>query len=84
MGLSETGVGCAVCHEFNPDSNYLDTISADNNEVDYESNFHSLKQETCSKCHNEQSIKDDCTLCHVYHETPGFTPKLNISLGGKL
>lgn len=79
--LSSTNTGCAVCHQLNSESNYAASVRA-NDPNAYSSNFYPLKTETCAQCHNEKSIKDDCTLCHQYHETPTFTQRLSATLGG--
>ena len=78
--MNAIDTGCAVCHKLNPESNYADSIRGEKGSQ-YSSNFSSISNHTCSQCHNENSIKDDCTLCHQYHETPSFTERLNSKLG---
>ena len=35
------------------------------------SNFF-MTSETCQRCHAESKVRDDCFLCHRYHESPGL------------
>ncbi len=79
--LNAQDTGCAVCHQINPESNYAETVRL-TAPGEYTSNFNSIENSTCAQCHNENSIKDDCTLCHQYHEAPVFTQRLSAALGG--
>lgn len=75
--------GCAVCHKINADSNYTDVVRlADSSK--YESNFHSLRTETCAQCHNESNIQDNCQMCHQYHDSPSISAKVSSGLGENL
>lgn len=78
--LNASDTGCAVCHQLNSDSTYADTARLADSAV-YTSNFYPIKNEICAQCHNENSVKDDCTLCHQYHEAPAFTERLSTTLG---
>lgn len=61
--------GCMTCHTLNSKSDY-DKFTKDPDPTKYESNFLSIKKESCVACHNRTAGKDGCTTCHLYHGEP--------------
>lgn len=78
--LAETGSGCGVCHQPNPDAEYRASIQAPDGDP-YQSNFNAIDRETCATCHNEDGVRDDCRLCHLYHDGATFTGAVSQMMG---
>ncbi|MBR71541.1 MAG: hypothetical protein CMM30_01190 [Rhodospirillaceae bacterium] len=71
INLADPEAGCQTCHKLNVQANYGASFS-DNNPHIFESNFDSIDKETCTQCHNEGQVRQDCQLCHLYHNETGF------------
>jgi predicted CXXCH cytochrome family protein len=70
LGKSE---GCDACHKLSDDADYPAYFKQGGSDIKlFQSSFEGVKKETCTKCHNQERIPDDCQLCHVYHAGAGF------------
>jgi hypothetical protein len=71
LELSGPESACETCHVLNPEADYASSFDG-HDESMFISNFHSVEKQTCASCHNETGVRQDCTLCHRYHEGPVF------------
>ena len=71
INLADPDAGCQTCHKINLESNYSESFN-DKDPHTFESNFEAINKVTCTECHNEGQVRQDCQLCHVYHLEPGF------------
>jgi hypothetical protein len=74
LDLLGPGASCEACHKLNPDAEFAAAFKQ-TNPLKYASNFNSIENKTCMNCHAEQKVKQECTLCHEYHDEPGFRKK---------
>jgi hypothetical protein len=70
------GSQCGTCHVVNKSAKYAAAFSHDD-PTKFESSFLPIKKETCSSCHNEKKVKQNCSTCHEFHENPAFRAKMN-------
>ena len=64
---SESGQrGCMICHSMKEDSKYLAGFQGFDASK-FDSNFQSIKKETCVECHVPKKAGDSCLKCHNYH-----------------
>jgi hypothetical protein len=73
--LADPNQGCATCHKLDTDSGYAAGFD-DFNPHTFASNFKSIKKQTCTQCHTEGRVRQNCQLCHNYHKDPGFTERV--------
>ena len=75
--LSLLGLGdfCETCHKIDQTAKY-DAAFKHFDALDFASNFKSIEQQTCTACHAEQQVRQNCTLCHQYHNGPGFKRRM--------
>ncbi len=78
--LVETDSGCGVCHRPDPEAAYRDSIQSPD-AGPYQSNFSAIDRETCTTCHNEDGVRNDCRLCHQYHDGAAFTGAVSQMMG---
>ena len=71
VSLMDPNNGCQTCHNINEKANYRDSFEQHDPNI-FESNFFPIDQATCTECHGEGQVKQDCQLCHNYHLSPGF------------
>ena len=73
INLLGPDVSCKTCHILDQKADYglffEDLGSADS---EFQSNFVSIRKETCDQCHKPGIVRFDCQLCHTYHRNPGF------------
>ena len=62
---------CSNCHILDNNAEYMASFK-DFDASKWSSNFMSIKRKTCTQCHTESQINQDCQTCHVYHLNPGF------------
>lgn len=67
--------GCAVCHRQDSTVDYSAAFEQ-GDMTSYKSNFKGISKETCATCHNPKRVEADCTVCHRYHESPGFSMEM--------
>jgi hypothetical protein len=71
LGLGES---CNSCHLGDEEADYGDYFdllaSGEQPELSlYKSNFHPITIEQCSSCHQQNAVRDNCMLCHNYHQS---------------
>ena len=69
------GSQCGTCHVIDKVAEYAASFEQ-NDPTEFESNFLSIKTETCKECHNKQAATQDCRTCHEYHENAIFKGKM--------
>jgi len=86
--LGKGNQACLTCHKVNPGADYAGSFDAweelESGDIPkYESNFRGIKKETCMQCHGAEhnqlgnkKIRQDCLLCHSYHQNPSFTKSM--------
>ena len=74
--LAESETGCRWCHVLNPEADFAGGF-ADYDPHGYSSNFKAITKATCTDCHSEGNVREDCQMCHEYHREPSF--KMRIS-----
>jgi len=68
LELLDPAAGCRSCHELNASARYAKYHAASNPKpAAYESNFVSMKKQTCAACHREGYVDSACQVCHSYH-----------------
>lgn len=71
VNLLGPGTLCETCHKQNPEAAFAASYKQ-NDATKFAPGFLPVAQETCSQCHTEGRVKQDCQLCHEYHLEPGF------------
>lgn len=71
LELSGPEVACETCHKLDAEADYEGSFEGLDTTV-FVSNFGSVEKLTCVSCHNETGVRQDCTLCHRYHEGAKF------------
>ncbi len=85
LDVVRKGATCPTCHVLNKDSTH-GTLpeKSDSNKISFNktgskpiaTNFNSIKRNTCTECHTEGRVRQDCQLCHLYHLEPGYKGNL--------
>jgi hypothetical protein len=75
LDLLGPGASCEACHKLNPDAEFAAAFKQ-TDPFKYASNFNSIENKTCMNCHAAQKVKQECTLCHEYHDEHGFRKKM--------
>ena len=81
LNLLGPGASCETCHKINPDAEFSAAFKQ-TDPLNYASNFRSIEKQTCMNCHAESKVKQECTLCHEYHDEHGFRKKMLSGDGG--
>ncbi|MBL27235.1 MAG: hypothetical protein CMM50_06765 [Rhodospirillaceae bacterium] len=76
LNLLGRDMGCKNCHVLDYEADYAGKMKSFD-PLDFVSNFKPIQKETCTECHREGGVRQDCQLCHDYHLNPGF--KLEIA-----
>jgi hypothetical protein len=58
---------CTDCHSLNVEANYEGQFS-DFTTTKATSNFKSMRLANCTSCHAQNKVRNDCALCHQYHQ----------------
>jgi hypothetical protein len=81
MDVVRKGDTCKTCHVLNKDSTHGSlTDKSASGRISYNklgskpiaSNFNSINRNTCTECHTNGKVRQDCQLCHLYHLEPGY------------
>lgn len=81
MDVVRKGNPCQTCHVLNKESTHGSSSNKPGsdkitfNKADKKpiaSNFNSINRNTCSQCHTNGKVRQDCQLCHLYHLEPGY------------
>jgi hypothetical protein len=75
LNLLGPGASCETCHKIDPEAAY-DAAFKQADPLKFSSNFKSIENKTCSTCHATDRVKQECTLCHEYHNEHGFQKKM--------
>ena len=85
LDLVRKGSACKDCHVLNKNSTHgSSTNKSGSNQISFNkigtkpiaSNFDSMTRQTCTKCHTQGKVRQDCQLCHLYHLEPGYKGSL--------
>lgn len=71
LGLSGPETACESCHRLDAEADYAGSFEGFDPTL-FISNFGSIERSGCVDCHNETGVREDCTLCHRYHDGPKF------------
>lgn len=75
LNLLGPGASCESCHKLNDKADYASAFKH-KNPLDFESNFNSIENATCTACHAEGQVRQECTLCHEYHNGNTFKRRM--------
>jgi len=79
LNLLGLGKVCETCHKVDETADY-DAAFKHFNPLDFASNFKPIERTLCTACHAEAKVRQDCTLCHEYHNGHSFNRRM-ISAG---
>ncbi len=71
IAMDDPAQGCATCHKVNAEADYRGGFSGHDPQT-FSSNFAPIGKETCQQCHAAGEVRQECSLCHRYHEAPAF------------
>lgn len=69
--LLGSGQSCETCHVID-DQVAFEAAFDQTDPFKFASNFKPLSKKTCAECHGAERVRQDCTLCHSYHDGQGF------------
>ena len=75
LDLLGPGKSCETCHKIDETADY-DAAFSHVNALDFASNFKSIERNTCTACHAAGKVRQDCALCHEYHNGHGFKRRM--------
>ena len=75
LNLLGPGASCETCHKLNETAEFAAAFKHAN-PLDFESNFKSIENNTCTACHAEGKVRQECTLCHEYHNGNAFKRRM--------
>jgi hypothetical protein len=78
LNLLGPGATCQTCHKLNETADYFAAFKH-RNPLDFESNFKSIENNTCTACHAKGQVRQECTLCHEYHNGNQFKRRMTSS-----
>jgi len=85
MDVVRKGDPCQTCHVLNKESTHgSSTNKSDSTKIKFNksgskpigTNFNSIELKTCTQCHTQGKVRQDCQLCHLYHLEPGYKDNL--------
>jgi hypothetical protein len=71
LDLLGPGASCEACHKMDASADYAGSFKH-NDPLKFESNFKSIENGTCTECHAKGQVRQECTLCHQYHNGNKF------------
>ncbi len=75
LNLLGPGASCQSCHKLNQKADYAAAFKQQD-PLKFESNFNSIENETCTTCHAKGQVRQECTLCHEYHNGNKFKRRM--------
>ena len=78
INLLGPGTSCETCHTLNDKADYAGSFKH-NDPLKFESNFKAIETGTCATCHAEGKVRQECTLCHQYHDGNSFKRQMTIA-----
>jgi hypothetical protein len=72
INLLDPSKNCVKCHKLDQEADYASYFKkADRTANDFVSNFSSISKDICIECHRRGKVREDCTMCHNYHNEAG-------------
>lgn len=71
--------GCLTCHDLAKDASYLKSYEQ-GDPHSFSAGFGEIKKDQCQTCHMSGAARQDCLLCHDYHENGVVTPIMSTKL----
>ena len=75
LNLLGPGASCETCHKLNAEADYAGSFNH-NDPHKFVSNFNSIENATCTQCHAKGQVRQECTLCHEYHNGNKFKRRM--------
>jgi len=75
LNLLGLGASCETCHKMNKSADYAGSFKH-RNPLKFESNFKSIETAACTVCHAKGKVRQECTLCHQYHNGNEFKRRM--------
>lgn len=75
LNLLGPGASCETCHKLDQSADYAGSFKH-TNPLDFDSNFKSIENGTCTACHAKGQVRQECTLCHQYHNGNKFKRRM--------
>ncbi|MDD9916341.1 MAG: hypothetical protein OXT01_16945, partial [Rhodospirillaceae bacterium] len=75
LNLLGPGTSCETCHKLNDKADYAGSFKH-HDPLKFESNFNSIENGTCTQCHAKGQVRQECTLCHEYHNGNKFKRRM--------
>ncbi len=75
LNLLGPGASCETCHKLDQTADYAAAFKH-RNPQDFASNFKSIENNTCTACHAKGQVRQECTLCHEYHNGNKFKRRM--------
>jgi hypothetical protein len=76
LNLLGIGQACESCHKMDETAEFAAAFKQ-NDPHKFASNFKSIENATCLTCHKEGEVRQECTLCHEYHNGHGFKRRMS-------
>ena len=71
LSILGPGSQCDTCHKLNVSAKYSAAFKPRDPDI-FESNFKNINKQTCTQCHAEQKVTQNCSSCHEYHHDVKF------------
>ena len=71
INLLGPGSSCTTCHKINDKADF-EAAYQQTDPNHFASNFQGIEKSTCAECHNEKQVRQNCLLCHAYHQGSGI------------
>lgn len=79
LNLLGPGASCETCHKLNEKADFAAAFKQ-TNPFDFASNFRSIEKSTCTQCHAQGKVRQECTLCHEYHNGNAFKRRMTSAI----
>lgn len=70
LNVLDKGAGCATCHQSLQEGETLS--DAQKRPGPHANEFKPIEAAICADCHHEQAVRQDCSVCHRYHNEPAI------------
>ncbi|MDD9924411.1 MAG: hypothetical protein OXR03_01160, partial [Rhodospirillaceae bacterium] len=75
LNLLGPGASFETCNKLDEKEDYAGSFK-DYDPLKFASNFNSIENGTCSACHAKGQVRQECTLCHQYHNGNKFKRRM--------
>lgn len=79
LNLLGPGASCEACHKLDETAEFAAAFKH-TNPFDFASNFKSIENGTCIECHAQGKVRQECTLCHEYHNGNAFKRRMTSAI----